>query len=271
VADASRIRLVVNADGFRLEPAVCRGVLRAHREGVVTSTSVLGNCADPGEVRRVLDEAPQLGIGAHLTLVGGEPVAGAGAVRSLVGADGRFPAHARDVLMSWAKNVLRADDVEREFDAQISRLRDAGLRLDHLSTRAHLGFLPSVGRAVEALARRHGIPGIRMAMERPSLAWVVEAQRGVMAAALGGLGWLTRRQLGTLRYGPQTWGYVESGHLDEIRILEIIGRLGPGPHELICHPMDIAADGELAALTSTRVKQALARRDIQLCRWAELF
>jgi hypothetical protein len=110
-----------------------------------------------------------------------------------------------------------------------------------------------------------------MAMERPSLMWVVEAQRGVMAAALGGLGWLTRRQLGTLRHGPQTWGYVESGHLDEIRILEIIGRLGPGPHELICHPMDIAADGELAALTSGRVKQALARRGVELCRWADLF
>src|SRR6185369_10590696 len=79
-------------------------------------------------------------------------------------------------------------------------------------------------------------PGVRIAMEKPSLAWIVEAQRGALAAALGGLAWLTRRQMGTLRHGPRTWGYVESGHLDEIRILEIVGRLDPGIHELICHP-----------------------------------
>ena len=76
--------------------------------------------------------------------------------------------------------------------------------------------------------------------------------------------WLTRRQLGARRHGPQSWGYVEAGHLDEIRILEIIGRLGPGPHELICHPGEVADEGdtrgqspryqrtaELASLTSS--------------------
>ncbi len=44
--------------------------------------------------------------------------------------------------------------------------------------------------------------------------------------------------MGMLRHGPQSWSYVESGRLDEIRILEIIGRLGAGDHELICHPSE---------------------------------
>ena len=34
-------RLVVNADDFGLTPGVCPGILRGHRDGVVTSTSVL--------------------------------------------------------------------------------------------------------------------------------------------------------------------------------------------------------------------------------------
>jgi predicted glycoside hydrolase/deacetylase ChbG (UPF0249 family) len=278
--DSAAVRLVVNADGFGSGPDVSRGILRAHQEGIVTSTSVLGNCAEPAAVKALLDEAPALGVGVHLTLVGGAPVSPPGAVRSLVGADGRFPTRASDVFLGWAKGAMRADDVERELDAQVGRLRDLGLTVDHLDTRSHLGFLPAVGRAVEAVARRHGIPGIRMAMEHPTIAWIAEAPRGVIAAGLGSLAWLTRRRLGALRHGPRTWGFVESGRLDEIRILEIIGRLGPGGHELICHPADrngtVPAGApdparELRALTAPLVREALASRNIVLCRWSDLF
>jgi chitin disaccharide deacetylase len=281
VPDSAAIRLVVNADGFGATPAISRGVLRAHREGIVTSTSILGNCADPQGCQVMLTETPQLGLGVHLTLVEGAPVASPGAVRSLLGPDGRFLSRPSDLVLAWAKGALRADDIEREFGAQVSRLVDCGLRLDHLDTRFHLGFLPVVGRAVEAVARKHGIPGLRMAIEKPTLGWIAEAPRGAIAAALGGMAWLTRRKLGTLRHGPRTWGFVESGHLDEIRILEIAGRLGPGSHELICHPGE--ADGppperwepdparELKALTSPLVKEAIASRGVELCRWADLF
>jgi predicted glycoside hydrolase/deacetylase ChbG (UPF0249 family) len=279
--DSAAIRLVVNADGFGASPAISRGVLTAHRQGILTSTSIVGNCADPAGAKAMLDEAPGLGVGVHLTLVGGPPVAPPNAVRSLVGPDERFPSQPAEVLFSWAKGAMRADDVEREFEAQVARLADSGLRIDHLDTGFHLGFLPAIARTVESVARRHGIPGIRMAIEKPTLAWVVEAPRGAMAAALGGLAWLTRRKLGTLRHGPRTWGFVESGHLDEIRILEIVGRLDPGIHELICHPAE--ADGpppprdapdparELRALTSPLVREAIAHKGVTLCRWADLF
>ena len=276
--DSASIRLVVNADGFGSSPEASRAALRAHREGIVTSTSVLGNCLDVAAVRAQLAEAPGLGVGVHLTLVGGAPVSSPGAVRSLVDPEGRFAASASEVYLTWAKGAVRADDVEREFEAQVARLRDAGLRIDHLDTQFHIGFLPVVGRAVEAVAHHHGIAGIRMAMEHPTLAWVVELPRGLMAAALGGLAWFTRRRLGTLRHGPQSWGFVESGRLDEVRILEILGRLSPGGHELICHPVEARqpAPGEepsreLRALCSPLVRQALAARGIALCRWSDLF
>ncbi len=269
--ERAAIRLVVNADGFGEDDNASRDVLRAHRDGIVTSTSIVGNCPDPVAVKAALDQAPRLGVGVHLTLAGGAPVAAPATVRSLLGPDERLPAHAGDVFLGWASGTMRPDDVERECDAQVARLRDAGLHVDHVSTRDHVGFLPTVGRAVEAVARRHGIPGIRMAMERPTLAWATEAPRGLMAAALGGLAWVTRRQMGALRHGPQTWGYFESRRLDDIRILEIIGRLGPGSHELICHPTSAADSRELSALTSPLVREAIRRRGIELCRWADIF
>jgi hypothetical protein len=77
--------------------------------------------------------------------------------------------------------------------------------------------------------------------------------------------------MGQLRHGPVTWGYVESDRLDEVRILEIIGRLAPGAHELVCHPGGPGGAGELAALGSAKVRTALAARGIVLCRWQDLF
>jgi predicted glycoside hydrolase/deacetylase ChbG (UPF0249 family) len=281
-SDRPSISLVVNADQFGAAPSVSHGILRAHREGIVTSTSVVGNCADPLGVKALLAEAPGLGVGVHLTLTGGAPVADPARVPSLLGADGRFPEHVRDHAMRWARRTLAADEIEREFDAQVARLRDLGLVLDHLDTSRHVGFVPLVGRAMEAVARRHGIAGLRTTVEGPSLSWVAEPDRGAMAALLGGLSWLTRRELGARRHGPQSWGFVESGQLDEVRILEILGRLGPGAHELICHPGDaddapsapapsFARARELAALTAPIVRGAIERRGIALVRWADLF
>lgn len=280
----SDIRLVVNADDFGLSPAISRGILRAHRDGIVTSTSLLGNVTDLDGARAMLAEAPELGVGVHLALSGGSPVSPADRIPSLVTPDGRFHARGQDFITAWMRGRILADDVQRELDAQVARIRDAGVAIDHLDTHRHLGFLPMVGRAVEEVARRHGIAGIRSAVERPTLAWVTEPRRGLEAGLLTGLGWLTRRQLGVRRHGPQSWGYVESGHLDEIRILEILGRLTPGPHELICHPGEddpaggrveeprhYQRAGELTSLTSDKVRRALGQRAVALCRWGDLF
>jgi chitin disaccharide deacetylase len=278
--------LVVNADEFGLSPEVSRGIVQAHREGVVSSTSILGNCADLEGASALLAQAPGLGVGVQLTLVRGRPVAEAGQVRSLLEADGGFPRQARDVFAAWLAGRLKPAEVEREFEAQVRRALAAGIRPDHLNTQHHIGFIPPVGLAVEAVARRIGIAGLRSAVEEPNLTWLTELPRGVIAALLGGLAWLTRRRLGALRHGPQTWGYVESGQLDEVRILEIVGRLGPGSHELICHPgeQDDQAPGlgafpsaryrrerELRALTSPIMRHALEQRRIRLCRWSDLF
>ncbi len=270
-------RLVVNADGFGLSTARTCGVLAAHRNGIVTSTSVLGNAADPESIKSALGKAPNLGVGVLLTLEDGPPVAEPQDVPSLVGTDGGFPSREREILLGWAKAALRPEDIEREFDAQVARLRDLGLVIDHLCARGRVGFLPVVVQAMERVARRHAIAGLRTSVERPTLGWVADLPRGLSTAALGALAWYSRRRLGTLRHGPQSWGSFESGRLDEIRILEILGRLGPGSHEIICQPnLDPSSEksptrGEVSALSSPRVREALASRHIELCRWSDLF
>jgi predicted glycoside hydrolase/deacetylase ChbG (UPF0249 family) len=271
------IRLVVNADGFGLSAARTRGIVAAHRNGIVTSTSVLGNAAELEAIKADLEQAPGLGLGVLLSLEDGSPVAKPETVPSLLDGNGNFPSRQREILLNWAKVAMQPAHIEREFDAQVARLRDLGLHIDHLCARGSVGFLPVVAQAIENVARRHGIAGMRTAVERPTLAWAADLPRGLATAALGAMAWYSRRQLGARRHGPQSWGYFERGRLDEIRILEILGRLGPGSHEIICQPdLDPAsqeppARGEVVALTSGRVREALTTRHIELCRWSDLF
>jgi hypothetical protein len=97
-------QLIVNADDFGYSSGVNRGILEAHRQGIVTSTSVMVNQrAAPAGTKQALTDAPDLGLGLHLILTQGRPVLPPGQVPSLVGGDGRF-FH----IGEWADHVLDA-------------------------------------------------------------------------------------------------------------------------------------------------------------------
>ena len=69
--DAAATRLlIVNADDYGLTAGVSRAVIEAHRAGIVTSTSVIALGPAFDRTRPWLDDAPEIGTGAHLAAVG---------------------------------------------------------------------------------------------------------------------------------------------------------------------------------------------------------
>ncbi|NNB91630.1 ChbG/HpnK family deacetylase, partial [Corallococcus exiguus] len=64
---ASRTRLIVNADDLGLHPSLDAGILKAHREGIVTSATLLA--MGPSAAEAVgLAKAQGLAVGVHLAL-----------------------------------------------------------------------------------------------------------------------------------------------------------------------------------------------------------
>ena len=188
-AAGGTISLVVNADEFGLSAEVSRGILQAHREGIVTSTSMLGNCPDLDAGPGAAGQAPRLGVGVQLTLVRGRPVADPGS-RALAARGRRRlpPAGPRRVRRLAGRAACSPARSSASSRPRCSAPWQAGLRPDHLNTQHHIGFIPPVGLAVEAVARRHGIPGLRSAVEEPTLTWLTELPRGAVAAAAGRAG-----------------------------------------------------------------------------------
>ena len=60
--------LIVNADDFGASHGVNRGILEAHRRGILTSTSLLVNTAWSGEAAEMSRTAPELSVGLHVDL-----------------------------------------------------------------------------------------------------------------------------------------------------------------------------------------------------------
>ena len=82
-------QLIVNADDLGLTPGVNRGILRAFRDGIVTSASLLVTGSAFEEAVTLARQNPELDVGLHLALVEERAVLGREALPTLVDETGR--------------------------------------------------------------------------------------------------------------------------------------------------------------------------------------
>ncbi len=183
------MRLVVTADDLGLSPAVTRGVLEAHRRGVVRATSLLVTYPGAEEAAALARAEHGLEVGLHLDLVGGSPAADPASVRSLIDADGRFhrlrdappvppadPASVRSLIAAdgrfhrlgelprlLALGRVRAGELAREIRAQAALARAWGVEARAWDSHRHTHLLPPVARVVGAVAREEGVRWLRRA------------------------------------------------------------------------------------------------------------
>ena len=115
-------KLIVNADDFGLHPLINAGIIKGYKEGFITSTSLMPSAPCWQEAVKLAQENPQLGIGVHLTLVGGvAPVLPAEKVSSLLDEQGLFlPDYVAFAKRFYSGSVKRSE-LEAELGAQIER------------------------------------------------------------------------------------------------------------------------------------------------------
>jgi predicted glycoside hydrolase/deacetylase ChbG (UPF0249 family) len=247
-------RLIVNADDFGLTPGVSRGILEAHRRGIVTSTTVIVNRAIEPALLDELRESP-LGVGLHLNLTLGPPVAPAVEVASLLDAGGAFH---RDPARQAAEG--EPAEIARELRAQVARfVRLLGRKPTHLDSHHHVGRRPPVRGALFDLAEELGVP--------------VRAQDDD-----------TRRVARERALRSPDHFFGESGpdpYWSAARLLAQLAALPEGISEFMTHPGYFDAElgssrygpqreVELAGLTDPAVREAVTAHGIALCHFGDL-
>jgi len=61
-------RLIVNADDFGASPGINAGVIQAHREGILTSASMMVDRPASGEAAQLAGSEAELGLGLHVVI-----------------------------------------------------------------------------------------------------------------------------------------------------------------------------------------------------------
>jgi predicted glycoside hydrolase/deacetylase ChbG (UPF0249 family) len=248
--------LIVNADDFGRSAGVDRGIVRAHREGIVTSTTLMANAPGAEHAAELARRTPTLDVGVHLVLTYARPLTDPARVASLVRDDGAF-GRPSELL---ARTIDREEALV-EYRAQYARAREL------------------VGRDPTHADTHHWVH------DHPALSWAVcELARETGAAARAH----TPKQRDEYRaQGVRTTDHFtrefqHPGHIDVPDLLAILGRLKEGTTELMCHPgepdQELLATSayarerpvELATVTDPRVRAALERDGVRLITFADL-
>lgn len=269
-------RLIVNADDFGRSQSINRAVIRAYREGVLTTASLMVNEAGCSEAVALARENPRLGVGLHLTLLCGRSALAPGAIPGLVDADGRFSEHPARVGFRYYFQPKLRPQLVAEIDAQFQKFWATGLKLDHLNGHLHLHLHPAIFDILMENAGRWGITHLRLTRDpfwlNAGLApgrWRYRAAHAAIYSALSLRARSALRRRG-IKHTQAVFGLLQNARVDEPYVLRLLPALAPGDYELYSHPSLDEFKNELDALASPRVRQLVEQLKIKLLRYQDL-
>ncbi len=222
------------------------GVVKAHREGIVTSASLAVTTPFYAHALETCVRAcPELGIGLHFTLTSGKPVSPAGKVPLLVDERGFFRRGFLSLLCAASMREPDGllDQVALELEAQLQRLLSDGVVPDHIDGERHVHLIPGVFERVVAAAERHRIPFVRLGRDAGCThASVLDAPGLALGGGLlkycllSGLTALDRPRLGdSVQSTERVASYLYTGRLDRI-MAALLANPADGALEIMVHP-----------------------------------
>ena len=260
---------MVNADDFGFTPDVNEGIVEAHRNGILTATTLMANGDAFDDAVRLAAEVPTLDVGCHLVLVGG---------RSLLPGRQSLPASVPELLGAIASRRIR---IREELSAQMRKILDAGIAPTHIDTHKHTHLAPPVLDAVARIAEEFGVAWVRRPFDLP------------ITAARGGAPWLARATTGGMEFLRSRFhrvladhncrttdhfaGFQLTGRFRAAELARLIRELPDGTTEFMCHPgrcrddlrqartrLKESRELELSALIDPEVRRSLAACGVQL-------
>ncbi len=286
-------RLIINADDFGLTQGVNRAIAEAHTRGVVTSATLMSGGAEFEDAVRTAKALPSLGVGCHVVLIDGAPLAPSDQVKTLVKKKTDGQTAFRHSLPGFAISALTGrlseSEIEREAAAQIRKLQNAGVALTHLDTHKHTHMFRRVLRPLLRAAKNCGVRAVRNPFEPVRISSLGSglkmSQRALEIQTLrvlcGDFNTAVRDM--ELATTDGSIGVAATGSLDQPLLERLLENLPGGTWEFVCHPgyndAALLAAGtrlrqsravELELLTSAATRAALERYGINLITYRDL-
>jgi hopanoid biosynthesis associated protein HpnK len=269
-------RLIVNADDFGRSRSINEAVIRAHREGILTSASLMVNEPAFDEAVKLAKENPELGVGLHLTLLVGRSALSLEKIPGLVNARGEFSNSPVGAGMNYFFRRSLHEQLRAEIHAQFEKFCATGLPLDHVNGHLHFHLHPTIFKILMEDSEKFQIRHLRLT--RDCLARSRRMTKGKFftrvthAAIFKMLSSRARKPLQQrgIKHAQITFGLLQDSRVDEDYILKLLPELPPGDSELYSHPSLDEFKNEFDALVSPRVKEQIKKIGIELIRYQDL-
>ncbi|HLA27347.1 MAG TPA: hopanoid biosynthesis-associated protein HpnK [Syntrophales bacterium] len=274
-------KLILTADDFGSSLAVNEAIEEAHRNGVLSTASLMVGAKAAGDAIDRACRLRSLRVGLHLVLVDGSPVSPPHTIPSLVNPRGEFSSHLFRAGINFYFRAGVRQQLEREIRAQFQAFRDTGLVLDHVNCHKHMHLHPTIGRLLLKVGREYGLRAVRYPYEPVFPSW--RASRKDLGQKLLSrlflLPWLLllKKQLRQARVSSNNFvfGMNDSGNMHLDLVLRFFQHLPSGVTEIYFHPAlhrspeldrtiaNYHCEEEFATLTSSTLEHVLRDSDIQ--------
>lgn len=235
-------QLIVTADDFGLDEAVNEAVELGHREGILTTASLMVAAPASGDAVARARRLPSLHVGLHVVLVNGRPALPPERVPLLVDRDGCFE---RDLFRAGVRYFFTPgvrSQLEDEIRAQFQAFAATGLPLDHVNAQNHFHVHPTVLSLILKVGREFGMRAVRIPQEPFLPSW--RAMRSKWGTRFANwaflLPWMRLMRVRLSAAGIATNDYVfgmnDTGHMTPPCVRAFLANLPDGVCELYLHP-----------------------------------
>ena len=274
--------LIINADDFGFSQGVNAAIIKAHEEGILTSTSLMVSGDAVQEAIALSRNYPNLAVGLHLVLVCGKSVLPPVQIPHLVDSQGNFSNNPTQAGLTYQFNQATRAELRLEISAQLQKFRDSGLNLAHVDGHLHLHVHPVILNILTEFAAEFKIKFIRLPSEELTKNLKID-QRNLLTKIIWSIvfGQLRRYGEGLLKanqikFANRVYGLLQTGDMSEKYLLDLIPQIEAELVEIYSHPAlvntDINHGGEveLAALLSQQVRELLTVRGVELSNYSRL-
>jgi predicted glycoside hydrolase/deacetylase ChbG (UPF0249 family) len=277
-------RLIINADDLGLSYGITDGILFAHREGILTSASLMVNQPATDYAVSHLFSVNELRCGIHLNLCQGTPVLAPNLVPSLVTPSGEFqpPSEMSKRLALWR---VSPQEVENEFRAQIQRMKSYGFTPTHADSHHRLHTYPAAVGPFRRAIHKEGVFSARSPRKRywPADGTIGSPHAGPLHRRIATKAYLEFLHSVTFRDVklPDAGVTLHPRYGGRLELLKdawcmTLEHLPAGTYEMWCHPgfqdrqfsptdrLASQRDLEIGILTDPSLREILTRRQIEL-------
>lgn len=272
---------IINGDDFGFSSGVNHAIIKAHTQGVLTSTSLMVTGDGFEEAVQLARTTPSLAVGLHLVLCCGKACLPPSQIPHLVDADGAFPNDPAIAGLRYQFNPAARQELFAEIRAQLEAFQRTELPLAHVDGHLHLHTHPIVLTHLVSLADEFNIRFIRLPSEELWMTlgldrrnWLIKL---VWSVVFGGLHAYGKRLLKShgIQFAERVYGLLQTGRMTEDYLLELIPRIQANLVEIYSHPA-LSLPGEpsnsplglgteeMEALLSERVRLLLQQSGFKL-------